>query len=205
MTETLLTLSNPYDGERRPGTVGFPLPGVEVRLDARRRTNGGPPDRADAARGAAGARTHRLRRLLGAAGGHGRLRSTGGWFRTGDLASIDGDGYLSLRGRRLDLIISGGFNVYPAEVEDVLLSHPGVAEVAVTGTPSEEWGEAVTAWVVPVAGDLDADDLPPSPQIASPPTSARAWSGWSTPSPATPWARSSATNCGDAGPVACCG
>ena len=84
---------------------------------------------------------------------------TGGWFRTGDLASIDGDGYLSLRGRRLDLIISGGFNVYPAEVEDVLLSHPGVAEAAVTGTPSEEWGEAVTAWVVPAADDLDADDL----------------------------------------------
>ena len=84
---------------------------------------------------------------------------TGGWFRTGDLASIDGDGHLSLRGRRLDLIISGGFNVYPAEVEDVLLSHPGVAEAAVTGTPSEEWGEAVTAWVVPVADDLDADDL----------------------------------------------
>jgi malonyl-CoA/methylmalonyl-CoA synthetase len=76
------------------------------------------------------------------------------WFRTGDLG-VDDDGYLVVRGRSKELIISGGFNVYPAEVEDVLAGHPRVAEVAVSGTPSEEWGEVVTAWVV-------ADGVPPS-------------------------------------------
>jgi malonyl-CoA/methylmalonyl-CoA synthetase len=76
------------------------------------------------------------------------------WFRTGDLGE-DEDGYLAIRGRTKELIISGGFNVYPREVEDVLATHPGVAEVAVTGTDSSEWGEVVTAWIVP-------DGRPPS-------------------------------------------
>ena len=71
-----------------------------------------------------------------------------GWFRTGDLGVVE-DGYVRLLGRSTDLIISGGYNVYPAEVEDVLLGHPSVAEVAVTGAPSDEWGEVVCAWVVP--------------------------------------------------------
>jgi malonyl-CoA/methylmalonyl-CoA synthetase len=73
-----------------------------------------------------------------------------GWFKTGDMGEYDPDGYLRLVGRARDLIITGGLNVYPREVEDVLLEHPGVAEVAVTGTPDAEWGEVVTAWVVPV-------------------------------------------------------
>ncbi|HVX20245.1 MAG TPA: AMP-binding protein [Acidimicrobiales bacterium] len=134
MTETLLTVSNPYDGDRRPGTVGLPLPGVDVRVDA----DGalwvrGPSvfdgywERPDATAGA----------------------FDGGWFRTGDVVEVDADGYLAVRGRQSDLIISGGYNVYPAEVEDVLLAHPAVAEVAVAGVPSEEWGESVEAWVVP--------------------------------------------------------
>ncbi len=76
------------------------------------------------------------------------------WFRTGDQG-VDDDGYLVIRGRSTEMIISGGFNVYPTEVEDVLVTHPGVAEVAVTGSPSEEWGEVVTAWIV-------ADGVPPS-------------------------------------------
>ena len=87
------------------------------------------------------------------------------WFRTGDLGADD-DGYLVIRGRSKELIISGGLNVYPAEVEDVLAAHPRVAEVAVTGTPSEEWGEVVTAWVV-------ADGRPPRStiwSISAPPT-----------------------------------
>ncbi len=63
-------------------------------------------------------------------------------------SAADEDGYLVIRGRSKELIISGGFNVYPTEVEDVLAGHPAVAEVAVTGTPSDEWGEVVTAWVV---------------------------------------------------------
>jgi malonyl-CoA/methylmalonyl-CoA synthetase len=81
-----------------------------------------------------------------------------GWFHTGDLGVVE-DGYVRLLGRSTELIISGGYNVYPAEVEDVLLGHPAVAEVAVTGVPSEEWGEVVTAWVVPDGGssrDVDA-------------------------------------------------
>lgn len=138
MTETLMTLSNPYDGERRPGTVGFPFPGVDVRLEGEEILVRGPTVSSGYwERPAATAE-----------------RIVGGWFRTGDLAVVD-DGYVSIRGRATEVIVSGGFNVYPAEVEDVILSHPAVAEVAVTGTPSEEWGEAVTAWVV-------ADGYPPS-------------------------------------------
>jgi len=74
------------------------------------------------------------------------------WFRTGDLGAVDADGYLSIIGRAKELIISGGFNVYPREVDDVLIKHPAVAEVAVAGVRSEEWGEEVVAWLVPVAG-----------------------------------------------------
>ncbi len=133
MTETLLTLSNPLIGERRPGTVGLPLPGVSARLEVDELHVSGPTV---------------------FSGYWERPAATddafdGRWFRTGDLASSDGDGYFTIRGRRGDLIISGGHNVYPAEVEDVLLAHPAVAEVAVVGTPSDEWGEAVTAFVVP--------------------------------------------------------
>jgi acyl-CoA synthetase (AMP-forming)/AMP-acid ligase II len=69
------------------------------------------------------------------------------WFRTGDIGA-DVDGYLVIRGRSKELIITGGMNVFPGEVEDVLTGHPLVAEVAVAGTPSEEWGEVVTAYVV---------------------------------------------------------
>jgi malonyl-CoA/methylmalonyl-CoA synthetase len=69
------------------------------------------------------------------------------WFSTGDLGVVE-DGYVRLLGRSTEVIISGGYNVYPAEVEDVLLGHPSVAEVAVTGLPSDEWGETVCAWVV---------------------------------------------------------
>jgi malonyl-CoA/methylmalonyl-CoA synthetase len=140
MTETLMTISNPYDGERRPGTVGFPFPGVDVRLEGEEILVRGPTIFSGYwERPAATA---------------DRLDED--WFRTGDLAVVD-DGYVSIRGRDSDLIVSGGYNVYPAEVEDVLLTHPSVAEVAVTGTPSDEWGEAVTAWVV-------ADGHPPSRQ-----------------------------------------
>jgi acyl-CoA synthetase (AMP-forming)/AMP-acid ligase II len=82
----------------------------------------------------------------------------GPWFATGDLGADD-DGYLVLRGRSKELIISGGFNVYPTEVEDVLARCPGVVEVAVTGTPSDEWGEVVTAWVVADGTAPSLDDL----------------------------------------------
>jgi malonyl-CoA/methylmalonyl-CoA synthetase len=145
MTETLMNVSNPYAGERRAGTVGFPLPGVEVSLAAGDEIRVRGPNVFDGywERPAATADS-----IVPA--------DDGGppWFRTGDLG-VEADGYLVVRGRSKELIISGGYNVYPAEVEDVLAGHPRVAEVAVTGTPSEEWGEVVTAWVVP-------DGVPPS-------------------------------------------
>jgi malonyl-CoA/methylmalonyl-CoA synthetase len=137
MTETLMTLSNPYDGERRPGTVGFPFPGVDARVEDAGGDGGGKV---------------MVRGPSVFAGYWERPAATAdsfvdGWFRTGDLGAVE-DGYVRLLGRSTDVIISGGYNVYPAEVEDVLLGHPTVAEVAVTGVPSEEWGETVCAWVV---------------------------------------------------------
>jgi malonyl-CoA/methylmalonyl-CoA synthetase len=144
MTETLMDLSNPFEGPRRPGTVGFPLPGVEARLGDDGELSVRGPNVFDGywERPAANAE------VFSASTGGGR------WFRTGDQGA-DVDGYVVIRGRKTEMIISGGFNVYPAEVEDVLLTHPGVAEVAVTGSPSDEWGEVVTAWIV-------ADGTPPS-------------------------------------------
>jgi malonyl-CoA/methylmalonyl-CoA synthetase len=146
LTETVMNVSNPYDGERRPGTVGFPLPGVDIRLDEElgeievRGPNVFPGYwRSHAATTAA--------------------FTSDGWFRTGDLGRRDDDGYLHIAGRLKELIITGGLNVHPREVEDVLLAHPGVAEVAVVGQPSDEWGELVTAFVVPTGSSLDLAEL----------------------------------------------
>jgi malonyl-CoA/methylmalonyl-CoA synthetase len=137
MTETLMNVSNPYDGERRPGTVGLPLPGVELRLSE-------------------GSSGEVLLRGPNVFGGYWRKPEAtaeafdqGGWFRTGDLGSLDERGYLRIEGRSKELIISGGLNIHPREVEEALLEHPRVAEVAVVGTPHEEWGETVAAYVVP--------------------------------------------------------
>lgn len=133
MTETVMLVSNPFEGERKPGTVGLPLPGVEVRLGDRDEIEVRGPNVF--------------------AGYWERPEATAesfrpdGWFRTGDVGSFDADGYLSIVGRTKELIISGGFNVYPREVEDVLRSVPGVRDAAVVGTPSAEWGEVVTAYL----------------------------------------------------------
>jgi malonyl-CoA/methylmalonyl-CoA synthetase len=142
MTETGMNVSNPYDGDRRPGTVGFPLPGVELRL----------------AVGGTGPGEVLLRGPNVFSGYWRQPEATAaaftddGWFRTGDIGEFDTDGYLRLVGRARDLIITGGLNVYPREVEDALLEHPAVTEVAVAGVTDEEWGELVTAWVVPAGG-----------------------------------------------------
>jgi malonyl-CoA/methylmalonyl-CoA synthetase len=147
MTETLMNVSNPYDGERRAGTVGFPLPGVEVRLD--------DPSGEILLRG-----PNVFPGYWGRPEATAAAFTDDGWFRSGDIGAFDADGYLAIVGRAKELIISGGFNVYPREVEDVLLAHPTVGEVAVVGEPSEEWGELVVAVVVPAAdGPFDADAL----------------------------------------------
>jgi malonyl-CoA/methylmalonyl-CoA synthetase len=134
MTETLLTLSNPLAGERRPGSVGVPLPSVEAEVR--------DPDSQGV-----GELFVRGPMLCRGYWGRGAPRADG-WFATGDLASVADDGYVTIRGRRTELIITGGHNVYPAEVEAVLARHPGVSDVAVVGVPSEEWGETVVAFVV---------------------------------------------------------
>jgi malonyl-CoA/methylmalonyl-CoA synthetase len=144
MTETAMNVSNPYDGERRAGSVGLPLPGVQLRL----------ADDGEIL----------LRGPNVFSGYWGRPEATAeafdadGWFRTGDLGALDDDGYLRINGRSRELIITGGFNVYPREVEDVLRAHPGVEDAAVVGRPSAEWGETVAAFVV-ARGDLDPDEL----------------------------------------------
>jgi malonyl-CoA/methylmalonyl-CoA synthetase len=147
MTETLMTLSNPYDGERRAGTVGVPLPGVSIRI-----VDG---DRTDVGAGEPGELWVRAATVC--AGYWNRPDAsaaafTDGWFRTGDLASRAADGYVTLRGRQSDLIISGGFNIYPREIEEVLGEHASVAEVAVAGVPDPARGEVPVAFIVPAPG-----------------------------------------------------
>ncbi|HEY9238066.1 MAG TPA: acyl-CoA synthetase, partial [Burkholderiaceae bacterium] len=83
----------------------------------------------------------------------------GGWFHTGDLGRLDARGLLHITGRESDMYISGGSNVYPREVEEVLLTHPGVAEVAVLGVPDAKWGEVGVAVVVARSGDLSEEAL----------------------------------------------
>jgi malonyl-CoA/methylmalonyl-CoA synthetase len=133
ITEGGIVVSNPYDGPRQPGRVGYPLPGVEVALgdQAEVLLRGGQVFSGYWHNDAA------TREVL-----------ADGWLHTGDVGEIGEDGTLAIRGRLKELIITGGFNVYPREVELVLEQHPAVAEVAVVGIPSERWGEEVTAFVV---------------------------------------------------------
>jgi malonyl-CoA/methylmalonyl-CoA synthetase len=146
MTETLMLVSNPYDGERRPGTVGFPLPGVELRLHE--------PSNEILVRGPAVFGGYFNRPEANA-----EAFDADGWFATGDIGHVDDDGYVSIVGRAKELIITGGFNVYPREVEDVLRAHSSVGDVAIVGTPSDEWGETVTAYVETEDPDFDPDAL----------------------------------------------
>lgn len=156
MTETNMNTSNPYDGERRAGTVGFPLPGVEIKITDPQ-TGDQLPD-----------------------GDIGQLEVRGpnvfkgywnmpektaeelredGFFITGDLARIDSDGYISIVGRDKDLIISGGYNIYPKEIELVLDDQPGVSESAVVGVPHNDFGETVVGVLVAEIGDIDIEKI----------------------------------------------
>ncbi|MBI5119655.1 MAG: malonyl-CoA synthase [Rhodospirillales bacterium] len=140
LTESNMNSSNPYDGERRPGSVGFPLPGVSLRIDG----------------GEVG-----MIEVKGPNVSKGYWRNEektkaefkeDGYFITGDLGRIDEDGYVHIVGRAKDLVISGGFNVYPKEVENEIDALPGVLESAVFGVAHPDFGEGVTAAVVPKAG-----------------------------------------------------
>jgi malonyl-CoA/methylmalonyl-CoA synthetase len=147
MTETNMNTSNPYEGERRAGTVGFPLPGVEVRIVAEGRAVGPEEVGMIEVRGpnvfvGYWEMPEKTREELRA----------DGWFITGDLGKRDADGYVHIVGRAKDLVITGGYNVYPKEVELLLDEVPGVAESAVIGVPHPDFGEAVFAVLVPQKG-----------------------------------------------------
>jgi len=142
MTETLMNVGNPYDGERRPGTVGLPLAHVEVKIC----------DEAGAivADGTSGELWVKGPNVC--SGYWQRPDATAaawrdGWFRTGDLGIRAADGYITLQGRRSDLIISGGFNIYPREIEELILEQPGVREAAVVGASDSVRGEVPVAYV----------------------------------------------------------
>jgi malonyl-CoA/methylmalonyl-CoA synthetase len=153
MTETIMLVSNPYDGERRPGTVGLPLPGVEVRLVLR--GVGASIDSADVGSAEIEVRgPNVIAGYLDNPSASAAAFTADGWFRTGDLGTLDEDGYLRISGRAKELIITGGYNVYPREVEELLRSHASVADAAVVGAPSARWGETVVAFVVPAADCL---------------------------------------------------
>jgi malonyl-CoA/methylmalonyl-CoA synthetase len=146
MTEIGMALSNPYDGPRVPGAVGRELPGVSVDIV----DDAGLP----AAVGAPGELRVRTPQMFSAY--HGDAAATAasfdeqGRFRTGDTGTRDADGVVRLLGRTsIDIIKSGGYKLSALEIEAVLLEHPAVAEVAVTGVADPTWGERVTAWVVP--------------------------------------------------------
>ena len=150
MTETVMLVSNPLDGDRRPGSVGFPLPGVELWLGKPGESPGAVPEVPHGTSGEIWVRGPNV------FAGYWRRPGTGprgdGWFCTGDVGRRDADGYLFLEGRTGEVIITGGLNVHPREVEEQLADHPAIAEVAIAGRPDEQWGELVTAYVVPASG-----------------------------------------------------
>lgn len=157
MSETIINTTNPLEGERVPGTVGYPLPGVDVRI-------------------ADGAGTEVPRGEVGMIEVRGpnvfsgywqmpdktreEIRSDG-WFITGDLGTMAEDGRVSIVGRGKDLVISGGYNVYPKEIEEILDDLPGVIESAVIGVPHPDFGEAVVAVVVPKGRAVEIAQLEP--------------------------------------------
>jgi malonyl-CoA/methylmalonyl-CoA synthetase len=148
MTETIMNISNPYDGERRPGSVGFPLPGVRARIvdqDGR--------DVPDGETGELYLKGPNVFAGYWRRDDATRAAFVDGWFKTGDLAQRSPDGYYTLCGRRSDLIISGGFNIYPRELEEFLMEQPEVAEAAVAAEPDRVRGEVPVAYIVP-RGDL---------------------------------------------------
>ncbi|KHQ55332.1 malonate--CoA ligase [Mameliella alba] len=165
MTETNMSTSNPYDGDRRAGTVGQPLPGVEAKVCDEAGT--------ELPRGEIGMLEVRGPNVFQ---GYWQMPEKtaaelreNGFFITGDLAQMSEDGYVTIVGRVKDLIISGGFNIYPKEIEELLDDQPGVLESAVVGVPHPDFGETPVAVIVPEPGqtpDLDAIDAEVTAKLA---------------------------------------
>ncbi|WP_298815351.1 acyl-CoA synthetase [Chloroflexus sp.] len=151
MTETGMNLTNPYDGERRPGSVGMPFPGQEARIVDRETRQPLPPEQVGEiqVRG-----PHLFRGYWRNPSATADAFTADGWFNTGDLGFVDRDGYFHITGRGRELIISGGYNIYPREVEEVLARHPAVAECVVYGQPDPDLGEVPVAAVVVQAGAM---------------------------------------------------
>ncbi|WP_116599875.1 malonate--CoA ligase [Primorskyibacter marinus] len=155
MTETNMSTSNPYEGERRAGTVGFPLPGVELKVTD-------PDTGKELPRGEVGQIEVRGANVFK---GYWQMPEktaaelrADGFFITGDLGIQDADGYVTIVGRNKDLIISGGYNIYPKEIEMVLDAQPAVSESAVIGVPHKDYGETVVAVIVPQKDQTAATD-----------------------------------------------
>ena len=159
MSETIMLTSNPYDprdGERRGGTVGFPLPGVCLRIRGENDSELPAGEIGDIE--VTGPNVFK---------GYWRMPdktkeefTADGWFKTGDVGRIDSQGYVTIVGRSKDLIISGGYNVYPAEIEGYINEMPGVAESALVGVPHPDFGEVGVAIVIPKQGaQLDGEQI----------------------------------------------
>ena len=156
MTETNMNTSNPYEGNRKAGTVGLPLPGIEVKVCD-------PESGAELAQGEIGVLEVRGPNVFQ---GYWQMPEKtaeelreDGFFITGDLGMIDADGYVQIVGRGKDLIISGGYNIYPKEIELVIDDQPGVKESAVIGVPHPDFGESPVAVVVPEGDGPDIDQI----------------------------------------------
>jgi len=157
MTETNMNTSNPYEGDRRAGTVGFPLPGVELLVTD-------PVTGAPIPKGEIGVLEVRGANVFA---GYWKMPEKtaeelrdNGFFITGDLGRVDEDGYIHIVGRQKDLIISGGYNIYPKEIELLIDDLAGVVESAVIGVPHPDFGEAVVAVIVAQTGaDITAQDI----------------------------------------------
>jgi malonyl-CoA/methylmalonyl-CoA synthetase len=187
MTETNMNTSNPYDGERRAGTVGFPLPGVELKITD-------PETGETIADGEVGQIEVRGPNVFK---GYWQMPEktaaelrADGFFITGDLGKIDADGYVHIVGRNKDLIISGGYNIYPKEIELVLDEQPGVLESAVIGVPHADFGETVVGLIVAKPGETpDLDAIAAGRRCSLARFKHPASSSCSTACRATPWAR----------------
>ncbi|MGW5733617.1 MULTISPECIES: acyl-CoA synthetase [Streptomyces] len=165
MTETLMNTSVRADGEPRAGTVGVPLRGVELRLvDEKGAETTDPAEVGEIEVRGPNLFTEYLNRPDATAAAF----TADGWFRTGDMAVLDADGYVRIVGRKAtDLIKSGGYKIGAGEIENALLEHPGVREAAVTGEPDDDLGERIVAWIVPTDPEQPPTDRELADHVAA--------------------------------------